>query len=82
MTAYFMTPPEPGFNTLAFDFDRDVACLQQVGALNDATSTLMNTYAARGGKLIVFQGVSDPRFFGARHHGLVRCAGARHAWRG
>ena len=62
MTAYFMTPPEPGFNTLAFDFDRDVARLQQIGALNDATSTLMNTYAARGGKLIVFQGVSDPVF--------------------
>lgn len=62
MTGYFMTPPEPGFNTLAFDFDRDVARVQQVGALNDATSTLMNTFAARGGKLIVFHGVSDPVF--------------------
>jgi len=60
--SYFMTPPEPGFDLFSFDFDRDVARLAQTGAINDATATYLNTYAARGGKLLVFQGLSDPVF--------------------
>lgn len=61
-TGYFMTPPEPSFDMRAFDFDRAVDRVQQTGALNDATMTFMNTFSSRGGKLIVFQGLSDPVF--------------------
>jgi len=38
------------------------AAQAQVAAINDATATYLNTYAARGGKLLVFQGLSDPVF--------------------
>lgn len=59
---YFMTPYDPGFDVLKFDFDRDVAKVRQTAAINDADATFLTTFAARGGKLIVFQGVSDPVF--------------------
>ncbi|WP_245909645.1 tannase/feruloyl esterase family alpha/beta hydrolase [Sphaerotilus hippei] len=62
LTGYFMTPPAPGFDTLTFDFDRDMSRVQQTGALNDATSTFMNTFSTRGSKLIAFHGMSDPVF--------------------
>jgi feruloyl esterase len=57
-----MTPPSQPFDQLAFDFDRDVARVSQTGALNDATSTYLTTFAARGSKLLVFHGLSDPVF--------------------
>jgi feruloyl esterase len=59
---YFMTPPAQRFDQLAFDFDRDVPRVAQVGALNDATSTYLTTFEARGGKLLLFHGLSDPVF--------------------
>lgn len=59
---FYMTPPDIGFDPLAFDFDRDVARVAETGALNDAVSTYLNTFEARGGKLIIIQGLSDPVF--------------------
>lgn len=59
---YFMTPYNPAFDVLKFDFDRDVEKLSQTAAIHDADATFLTTFAARGGKLIVFQGVSDPVF--------------------
>lgn len=62
MRGYFMTPPNEQFDTLAFDFDRDARRVAQTGALNDAVSTYMATFKARGGKMLVYQGLSDPVF--------------------
>jgi feruloyl esterase len=62
LTRYFMTPPAPGFDVRQFDFDRDLWRVSQTGALNDATSTFMTTFASRGAKLVVYQGLSDPVF--------------------
>lgn len=59
---YFMTPPNAQFDVLAFDFDRDARRVAQTGALNDAVSTYMTTFAARGGKLLIYHGMSDPVF--------------------
>lgn len=59
---YFMTPPQPTFDLLQFDFDEDVSKVYETGALNDASSTYMNSFANKGGKLLIFQGVSDPVF--------------------
>lgn len=60
--SYFMTPPAERFDPLAFDFDRDLAKIAQTGAINDATSTYLTTFEARGGKLLAFHGLSDPVF--------------------
>ncbi len=62
MASYFITPPDPSFDPLTFDFDRDPPRLAQTAALNNATSTFYSSFVARGGKLVVFQGGSDPVF--------------------
>ena len=64
LTKYFQTPPQspPQSGAADFDFDRDVAKTEQVGAINDATSTFLNSFSGHGGKLIIYQGMSDPVF--------------------
>ena len=59
---YFMTPHAPSFDTMKFNFDTDVAKTAQIGGINDADATDLSTFKARGGKMIVFEGVSDPVF--------------------
>ena len=59
---YFMTPPSPDMKVTQFDFDADIVKTKETGALHDALSTYMNTYRSRGGKMLIFHGVSDPVF--------------------
>lgn len=62
LSAYFITPHSPDFDTFAFDFDRDVAKTEQIAGIHNADRTDLSTFKARGGKMIIFQGVSDPVF--------------------
>jgi feruloyl esterase len=62
MRYYFMTPPDPEMTPMTLDFDRMRQATAQTAALNDATGTFFSSYIARGGKLIVYQGMSDPVF--------------------
>ncbi|OAS26881.1 feruloyl esterase [Methylobacterium platani] len=59
---YILTPPDPGFDALRFDFDRDVPRTAETASFNDPTGTFLSTFAARGGRLLVYQGVADPVF--------------------
>jgi feruloyl esterase len=59
---FFLTPPRPDLNLLAFDFDRDTAATAETAAINDAVGTLMSSFAARGSRMIVFHGNADPVF--------------------
>lgn len=59
---FYTTPPRPQLSMQNFDFDRDMAGIAQTGALNDATSTYLNTFEAHGGKLLIVHGLSDPVF--------------------
>lgn len=63
LTMYAMTPPAPGFDTLQFDWDKDWPRLAEIAAINDAVSTLHGTFAGRGGKLIIYHGLSDQAMF-------------------
>jgi feruloyl esterase len=56
---FSMTPPVPDLDPLRFDFDRDVARLDETAAINDPVAALHSTFAGRGGKLIVYHGISD-----------------------
>jgi feruloyl esterase len=58
----FLTPAEPGFDPFTFDFDTDPARLAASGAMIDATSTDVNAFRQRGGKLIMYTGAADPVF--------------------
>lgn len=56
---FSLTPPEPTLDPLAFDFDRDVARTRETEAINDAVATMLTTFARRGGRMIVYHGLSD-----------------------
>lgn len=59
---YFMTPRNPDFDTMKFDFDKDPAKVMQISGINDADKTDLSTFQSRGGKMVIFEGVSDPVF--------------------
>ncbi len=55
---YALTPPDPAFDPMTFDFDRDVERTRQTWALGDADATYLETFG-RTGKMIVYHGLSD-----------------------
>jgi hypothetical protein len=56
---FAMTPANPDFDPLRFDFDHDMAAIAETAAINDAVATLHTTFAGHGGKMIVYHGLSD-----------------------
>jgi len=57
---YFaMTPPDPSYDVMTFDFDKDLVRTAGTEAINDATATLHSSFAGHGGKMIVYHGLSD-----------------------
>jgi hypothetical protein len=56
---FAMTPPNPDFDPLRFDFDHDMATIAETAAINDAVATLHTSFAGHGGKMIVYHGLSD-----------------------
>jgi hypothetical protein len=58
MANYQLTPPEPDLDPLDFDFDRDVERTRYTGAMSDADSPFLSTFAGHG-KMIVYNGLSD-----------------------
>jgi len=55
---YSLTPPDPGFDPMKFDFDRDPARLAETAKINDADAAYLESFA-RHGKLILYHGLSD-----------------------
>lgn len=56
---YFsMTPPDPSFDPMKFDFDRDPVRLLETAKIEDADSVYLESFA-RHGKLILYHGLSD-----------------------
>jgi hypothetical protein len=56
---YFsMTPPEPRFDVMQFNFDRDPQRLLETATISDAESVYLESFA-RHGKLILYHGLSD-----------------------
>jgi feruloyl esterase len=59
LTQFSMTPAAPDLDILKFDFDKDVARTYETAAISDAVATLHSSFAGHGGKLILYQGMSD-----------------------
>jgi hypothetical protein len=55
---YSLTPPDPAFDPMKFDFDRDPARLKETAKVNDADSVFLESFS-RHGKLILYHGLSD-----------------------
>jgi pimeloyl-ACP methyl ester carboxylesterase len=62
MRSYFMTPPDSRMTPQTFDFNRALHVTRQTRAINDATGTFFSSFIAHGGKLLIYQGLSDPVF--------------------
>ncbi|MBL8549935.1 MAG: tannase/feruloyl esterase family alpha/beta hydrolase [Hyphomonadaceae bacterium] len=62
LTRYFMTPPQAQLEPQGVNFDEVWPQIWQQAAATDATSTYLTTFVARGGKMIILQGLSDPAF--------------------
>lgn len=61
LTTLFMTPPQATLPD-APDFDAMARNVSSVGGYFDADETYLSTFAQRGGKLVIFQGMADPVF--------------------
>ena len=53
------TPPQPDWDYRTFDFDRDVALLDEWGAKANANDPDLSEFRARGGKVIMTYGWAD-----------------------
>ena len=62
LTDYFVHPYIPSLTAFNIDFDRAAAETDQTVRINEADSTDLSTFAGRGGKLIIYEGLSDPVF--------------------
>jgi Tannase and feruloyl esterase len=62
MRKEFFTPPAPSFDYMKFNFDTDVARMDAYAAVYNTTSTEVTAYKARGGKMLIIHGTSDPIF--------------------
>lgn len=56
------TPADTAFNAFTYNPDTDPAKTVEFGKIFNATSTDLSAYRARGGKLIIYHGNSDPVF--------------------
>ncbi len=58
LRGYSMTPPDPSFDPMRFNFDKDAARVRETSKLNDADATFLTTFAQHS-KLLLYHGLSD-----------------------
>ena len=58
LRGYAMTPPDPSFDPMRFDFDKDIERIRETAKQNDADATFFTTFAQHG-KLLLYHGLSD-----------------------
>lgn len=61
LKGYFMTPFNPDFDVMKFDFDKDPERVRQASEELEATSTLLSTFS-KNRKLLLYHGMADPFF--------------------
>ena len=59
---YFVHPYIPDLDLAHIDFDKITSEVEETHVIDDPISTDLGTFARRGGRLVIFQGVSDPVF--------------------
>jgi Tannase and feruloyl esterase len=59
---YFVHPFVPTLDPAHVDYDKIAAEVEETHAINDPTSTDYGTFSARGGRIIIYEGTSDPVF--------------------
>lgn len=55
----FMTPPNPDFDSFAFDFEKDPAALAASAEFSNAKTPNLDAFRFAGGKAIIYHGTGD-----------------------
>ncbi|WP_353476144.1 tannase/feruloyl esterase family alpha/beta hydrolase (plasmid) [Salipiger sp. H15] len=55
----FLTPPDPDFDIINFDFDSDPQRMEASASFADATSTDLAAFRDAGGKILLYHGTGD-----------------------
>lgn len=61
LKGYFLTPYDPNFDPMTFDFDKDTQRVNQSTAEVEATATMLSSFSSHG-KLLLYHGMADPFF--------------------
>lgn len=56
----YMVMNDANYDAMSFDYDRDKAALEKIAPMVDAVNPDLRPFARRGGKLILYHGLSDP----------------------
>lgn len=62
LTHYYLTPRQPNLDPLEVDLDLASEQVKAVGEMHDTDSLDFKDFEQRGGKILIYQGVSDPIF--------------------
>ncbi|MDO4429922.1 MAG: tannase/feruloyl esterase family alpha/beta hydrolase [Lonepinella koalarum] len=62
LTHYYLTPRQPVIDPLSVDLDQIAEQVKEVGGIHDADDMDLSTFRQRGGKMLIYQGLSDPIF--------------------
>jgi len=65
LSLYFLTPQQPNRSPYALDFDKAAENIASTAAINDADGLMFSSFTGHGGKLLIYQGGSDPVFSAA-----------------
>ena len=65
LSLYFLTPQQPNRSPYVLDFDHAALNIASTAAINDADSLMFSSFTGHGGKLLIYQGGSDPVFSAA-----------------
>lgn len=62
LTHYYLTPRQPSVEPLSLNLDQIAQQVTDIGGIHDADEADLSTFQQRGGKMLIYQGVSDPIF--------------------
>jgi feruloyl esterase len=62
LALYFLTPQQPNLSPYALDFDKAAENIASTAAINDPDGLMFSSFTSHGGKLLIYQGGSDPVF--------------------
>lgn len=62
LTHYYLTPRQPNRDPLSINLDLASEQVKQTGGIHDADDLELSTFSERGGKMLIYHGVSDPIF--------------------
>lgn len=62
LTHYYLAPRVPSRDPLSVDLDQASEQVKAVGSIHDTDQVDLSAFKQNGGKMLIYQGVSDPIF--------------------